>query len=70
MKTTPYNFPYAGYVLNSTLYNVGSGGYYWSRTAYSAISAYNLSFYSSDFIPGTSNNARHLGFSVRCVANS
>ena len=36
------NFPYAGTVFDSSLDRVGSYGYYWSRTAYSADGAYHL----------------------------
>ena len=69
IRSAPYNFPYAGRVLNSSLSNVGSDGFYWSRTAYSADSAYLLYFHSSTVNPASSSN-RCLGFSVRCVAVS
>ncbi len=71
LRSAPYNFPYAGNVLNSALNVVGSYGYYWSRTVFSSNSghAYNLGFSSSDVSP-THDNARYLGGSVRCVAVS
>ena len=68
-KFTTSNFPYAGYVNGSSLNGVGSGGNYWSRTAYSANSAYYLWFNSSDVYPAD-YNLRYLGFSVRCVATT
>ena len=72
MKTAPYNFPYAGDVLNSSLYNVGSYGGYWSRTVYSSNSqnAYLLVFSSSAVDPANRRNGRYDGFSIRCVATT
>ncbi len=60
--------PAAGYYRDGTsLYNAGSGGYYWSSTLRSFYSygAYELTFFSdSHFVY---NNARYLGQSVRPV---
>ena len=64
-----YNFPDAGNVGNSSLNNVGSFGYYWSRTAYSNTGAYGLYFSSSGVNP-TGDYNRYVGFSVRCVATT
>ena len=57
-----------GYVLNGSLYGVGSSGYYWSRTVDSGNSqrAYNLYFNSSTVFPAD-NFSRYYDFSVRCV---
>ena len=66
---TPYNFPYAGYVYDSSLRNVGSFGRYWSRTADSANAAYDLYFYSS-YVGPVNNNYRFNGYSIRCVATT
>ncbi len=66
IRNAPYSFPYAGYVRNGSLRDVGSNGYYWSRTVGNSDSAYRLNFYSSAVVMG--NGARYLGFSVRCVA--
>ena len=63
---SPLKLPVAGYRngSNGTLYDVGTGGYYWSSTV-GVTSARNLAFYSS--------NARMLyyiradGCSVRCI---
>ena len=65
----PYNFPYAGYVNNSSLNDAGSQGDYWTRTAFSANLAYHPSFSSSDVSPAN-NYYRYHGFSVRCVATT
>ena len=69
IRSAPYNFSYAGFVYDNALNNVGSNGYYWSRTAYSSDNAYNLVFDSSNVLPASSH-ARYDGFSVRCVAVS
>ena len=69
MYASSYNFPYAGYVSNSSLLSVGSSGNYWSRNAYSATNAYYLWFDSSSVYPAD-NLARYLGFSIRCVATT
>ncbi len=67
IRSAPYNCPYAGYVLNSSLGNVGSWGYYWSRTAGSTNAAYGLYFNSTNVDPANYANL-YFGFSVRCVA--
>ena len=69
IRSAPYNFPYAGSVVNGSLNNVGSDGYYWSRTATSSTRAYGLYFNSSDVYPADFNS-RYDGFSVRCVATT
>ncbi len=64
-----YNFPYAGYVEDSSLNNVGYDGYYWSRTAGSDTGAYLLYFDSSAVNPVYSSH-RFYGRSIRCVATT
>ena len=49
-----------------TLYYRGSLGFYWSSSYYSATSAYNLCFSSSEVNPQNSNR-RRIGFTVRAV---
>ena len=61
-------WPAVGGVRSSGLYNAGSNGYYWSRTASSSADAYTLNFRSGNFFPAYTNY-RYVGFSVRCVAN-
>ena len=63
--------PAAGERDDTSLYNAGSYGYYWSRTLSTGgfpNSAYNLSFYSSSIIVISSN--RFKGRSVRPVRAS
>ena len=45
----------------------GSGGYYWSSTAYSSTSASYLSFSGSSVYPGNVSSVKYSGFAVRCV---
>ena len=71
IRSAPYNFPYAGYVGFGSLNNVGSNGYYWSRTVLSGSSqhAYYLNFNSSYVLPAT-DDYRYNGFPIRCVATT
>lgn len=59
-------FPAAGYYDGTSLNNRGSSGDYWSSTYYSATSARNLNFNSSNVNPQY-NFTRRCGFSVRAV---
>ena len=58
----------SGYYDNGTLYNTGSGGYWWSATAYSRVSQYRL-FYNGSSL-NTSDNFKYYGYSVRCIRSS
>lgn len=71
VQASPYSFPAAGYVnTNAQLYDSGIYGLYWSSTPSPVVHlAYYLSFYNTDFDPGTYGNDRYRGYSVRCVAN-
>ncbi len=66
IRGAPYNFPYAGFVFDGSLRNVGSEGYYWSSTASGSNNAYRLYFTSSNVNTGTRNRCN--GLSVRCIA--
>ena len=59
--------PAAGYRYDTSLYDAGSRGYYWSRTLYTGYpgSAWRLNF-RSDYV-NTSSNRRYDGQSVRPV---
>jgi uncharacterized protein (TIGR02145 family) len=60
-------FPAAGYrVTSGKLYNVGNYGSYWSSSAQSAASGFNLYFNSGGAYP-SSNLDRQYAFPVRCV---
>jgi len=65
---TPLAIVYTGFYRygSGSLDNEGSGGYYWSRTANSGSTAYNLYFSSSSGYPQRSN-PRGTGFALRCV---
>ncbi len=67
-RTFPNNFIYSGYWGGSSATYCGSYGYYWSSSANGNYDAYNLRFSSSYVIPGTSNDFKSMGSTVRCVA--
>jgi len=63
--------PAAGYRVSNygEIYEVGTGGYYWSTSVtVSDTNAYSLSFNSSAVNPNN-NNGRANAFSVRCIAD-
>ena len=67
IRKYPNNFLYSGYVYGSSVYNRGSVSYYWSKSASSSSSAYNLSFGSS-YVSLSNYSSKHYGYSVRCLA--
>ena len=58
-------FPAAGFCDDSSVYNVGLDGYYWSASCGSSSGAWGLYFYSGS--QDLSNNHRYFGRSVRGV---
>ena len=62
-------FALAGVFNNSTPYNQGSYGDYWSSTRYNNTRMYGLYLDTSGVSPATGIN-RGYGFSVRCVLGS
>jgi hypothetical protein len=61
--------PAAGYRdrANGGLYDVGSGGYFWSSSPSGGTYGYHLRFNSSSVSPSTSDS-RSYGFLARCIA--
>ena len=61
--------PAAGnrYYGSTSMYNVGSNGYYWSATPNGTTGAYSLDFGSTTAT--TYNGNRYYGFTVRCVSD-
>ena len=59
-------FPASGIYNGTTLNLRGSSGIYWSSSYFSATSAYDLSFNSSNVTPAD-NSGRRLGFTARAV---
>ncbi|MCQ2057174.1 MAG: hypothetical protein MJY75_03075, partial [Bacteroidaceae bacterium] len=57
--------PAAGYRNSTKLYGVGSCGYYWSSSLYTAYIAYDL-YFESDYADWSNDN-RNSGYSVRPV---
>ena len=62
----PYYLLRGGYLLSSSLYNAGSGGYYWSSIPDGPSYTYYLYLYSGRVY--TDSDYRYYGESVRCVA--
>ncbi len=62
-------FSAAGYIDSNagTLDVTNSIGHYWSNTPYSELTAYHLYLYDGTS-PYLDNNAKMLGFSIRCLA--
>ena len=67
-RSYPNNFLCSGYVYGSSVYNRGSLGYYWSKSAVNSYAAYSLSFASSYVNPSYYDDGKSSGFSVRCLA--
>ena len=66
---SPLYFHPSGYVNSGSLRGAGSGGCYWSSTAYSSTNyAYSLYFYSG-YVGPSGLSYRYYGFSVRCLAS-
>ncbi|MBQ6414288.1 hypothetical protein IJI28_01555 [Candidatus Saccharibacteria bacterium] len=63
-----WRFVYSGNVNGGSVNNRGSNGNFWSSTANSSNNAYNLNLNSSNVNPGTNNNNKYNGRTVRCVA--
>ena len=67
MLGSPVNFVLSGYRFDRSIVNQRNYGYYWSSTARSSNSAYDLDLSSSDVRPAISY-AKYNGLAVRCVA--
>ena len=67
-RSFPNNFVYSGHWCDSSACVRGYGGYYWSSTTSNSVSAYYLFLNSSYVEPGTYNDVRYYGNSVRCLA--
>ncbi len=58
-----------GRVTGGLIHYLGFYSRYWSSTSVSDANAYNLGFAGSNIYPSDGNRiSRHLGFSLRCVA--
>ena len=70
LRSYPNNFLYSGYVDSGSVNSRGSGGYYWSSTAFSYNFAYYLDLISSNVYPGTVFLNKFSGRSIRCLVGS
>ena len=68
VTSTP-GFLLSGYYDTGGALSLGSGGSYWSRTAYSAQNGYDLRMNTTGVYP-SHYYYKYYGFAVRCVANS
>ena len=68
LRQSPLGFVYTGFYHYSSgsLSGVGPLGRYWSSTAYSGSSTYNL-YFNSSFVGPQSYYNRGYGFALRCV---
>ena len=66
----PVNFLYHGYFDTYSAYGRGSYGCYWSSTAFNGYNSYILRLDKSSVYPGTRNQSKNVGYSIRCVADS
>lgn len=65
---TQKGFVYTGRVKDSSFGHGSSDGYWWSRTANSANTAYALALLESSLDPLTYSRGRFYGYAIRCVA--
>ena len=65
LVASPFLGVYGGYYDNSTFYNGGTSGHYWSSTASGSTTAYYMSFNSSEANMGS--DGKRYGFSARCI---
>ena len=68
LRSYPNNFLHSGDFGASSAYDRGSRGFYWSSTAIDFYRSYSLYLGSSGVDPGTTNNSRDSGQSIRCTA--
>ena len=68
--STGPNLVLSGRRNSTSMYSQGTDGNYWSRTANNNNLAYYLGFNTSNVYPGTGNDVKYGGFTVRCVAGS
>ena len=71
LRNYPNNFIYSGYFRGSSAYGRGSGGDYWSFTAYDYSSSYAMDLNNSPrAYPGTANDSKYEGHSIRCTVSA
>ena len=68
-RTFPNNFLYSGLFSGSSAGSCGTAGVYWSRSAYSNSSSYDLNLNSTNLGPSSVGN-KYYGSSVRCLIGS
>ena len=69
-RAYPNNFLFSGYVSGSSVYDRGSGGVWWAKSAYSAPNAYDLNLYYNGYVNPSNSGPKWSGFTARCLAGS
>ena len=69
LTKSPFFGVYSGNYNSSSFYQGGSGGFYWSSTAYGSEYAHRLYFYASS-ADVTNSSYKLYGYAIRCVAKS
>ncbi len=69
ISTSPLYFTSGGHVSSGALNSAGNSGYYWSSTAYSSTSAYDL-YFASSLVNPSYHIDRYVGASVRCLVET
>ncbi len=70
IRSFPNNFLYSGYFNTSSASNRGSGGNYWSSTAYNNSNSYFLYLGGPSVFPGTNYSSKNSGQSIRCTVGT
>ena len=66
LTADPFLGIYSGRYRESTFYEGGNYGYYWSSTAYNAANSYRLRFNNSS-VDFNSNSDKRSGYQIRCI---
>ncbi|MBQ9020328.1 hypothetical protein IJ096_03350, partial [Candidatus Saccharibacteria bacterium] len=70
MQQAPLWFSFPGFYFLSGLDSQGTGGYYWSRKAYTSSGyALSLGFSTGGLLYPQDSGLKYCGFSIRCVFN-
>ncbi|MBQ3436668.1 hypothetical protein IJG26_01815, partial [Candidatus Saccharibacteria bacterium] len=70
IRAYPNNFLNSGFFSTSSVRSRGSGGYYWSSTVNTNGYSYDLSLSNFNVFPGTMNDDKRYGYSIRCTASA
>ncbi len=69
-RSFPNNFLYSGRFDKSSAYSQSILGHYWSSTSSDDYFGYYLHLSSGSVMPGTNNDYKYYGYSIRCTAGT